>query len=421
MQQIRRRHGADGAAVYAEANAAAVELVARLAARGGHRLRPRAPPGPHLRGHEDERSAVEDEHEAAAEAGPARDARRRRRPAVPDVRRGPPRRPGPAAPRQVRPGARGGRRRRRLARLRADPRDRPRRGRPCRVETEHGTVTAQQVVVATHYPVFDRGLLLRAAWSPSARTASACGCAATCRRACRSTPASTTRSVRSYDSTLVLGGEGHTAGAREATPERFETLERFAREHWAVEAVTHRWSAQDPSSWDLMPIAGRYHPRTTACSRRRASTSGASPTAWPPRRSSPTSSPGARTRGPTASTPTASASPACRRSRQLGSKFVADMVIDRVRPADRAADRPRRARQEGRPPRRGRHGARRLVALHAPRLPRALERRRAQLGLPLPRLALRRRRHRPRGPGGQAARSPATPSGSRARLRPPRP
>ena len=33
-------------------------------------------------------------------------------------------------------------------------------GEPCRVTTESGaTVTAQDVVVATHYPVFDRAML----------------------------------------------------------------------------------------------------------------------------------------------------------------------------------------------------------------------------------------------------------------------
>ena len=73
---------------------------------------------------------------------------------------------------------------------------------------------------------------------------------------------STTRSVRSFGDTLVIGGEGHTAGARKATPERYEKLEEFARKHWDVVEVTHRWSAQDPTSWDVMPIVGRYHPRT---------------------------------------------------------------------------------------------------------------------------------------------------------------
>ena len=47
-----------------------------------------------------------------------------------------------------------------------------------------------------------------------------------------------------------------------------------------------------------------------------------------------------------------------------------------------------------------------LVALHAPRLPGALQRRGTLVGLPLPRLALRRRRLRAGGPRSAAARAP---------------
>ena len=57
---------------------------------------------------------------------------------------------------------------------------------------------------------------------------------------------STTRSIRSYDERLIVGGEGHPAGSGKAQPERFDALEEFAHRHWEVEAVTHRWSAQDP-------------------------------------------------------------------------------------------------------------------------------------------------------------------------------
>ena len=49
--------------------------------------------------------------------------------------------------------------------------------------------------------------------------------------------------------------------------------------------------------------------------------------------------------------------------------------------------------------------ARGLQPLHAPRLPGGLERRRADLGLPLPRLALRRRRRGPQRPRRRAARA----------------
>jgi glycine/D-amino acid oxidase-like deaminating enzyme/nitrite reductase/ring-hydroxylating ferredoxin subunit len=135
-------------------------------------------------------------------------------------------------------------------------------GRPVEVRTDAGTVTAERVVVATHYPLLDRSLFF--ARLESARSY----CIAA--RIEGSPPlgmsisaGATTRSIRSYGDLLVLGGEGHATGARQAKPERYEGLERFAREHWRVGEVVNRWSAQDPSSWDLLPVIGPYHPGTS--------------------------------------------------------------------------------------------------------------------------------------------------------------
>jgi glycine/D-amino acid oxidase-like deaminating enzyme len=72
-----------------------------------------------------------------------------------------------------------------------------------------------------------------------------------------------TRSVRSYRGLLIVGGEGHTTGAKGAAAERYDALERFARAHWDVDAVTHRWSAQDLVPYDHLPIVGRYTPRSS--------------------------------------------------------------------------------------------------------------------------------------------------------------
>jgi nitrite reductase/ring-hydroxylating ferredoxin subunit len=69
-----------------------------------------------------------------------------------------------------------------------------------------------------------------------------------------------TRSVRGAGARLIVGGDGHTAGARTATPERFNRLETFARQHWDVDRITHRWSAQDPSHYDHLPVIGPYRP-----------------------------------------------------------------------------------------------------------------------------------------------------------------
>jgi len=66
--------------------------------------------------------------------------------------------------------------------------------------------------------------------------------------------------VRSYGDLLILCGQGHTTGARGIGEERYQRLEDFARAHWDVESVTHRWSAQDPSPYDKLPVIGPYTP-----------------------------------------------------------------------------------------------------------------------------------------------------------------
>jgi Rieske Fe-S protein len=129
----------------------------------------------------------------------------------------------------------------------------------CRIRTERGTVTAQQVVVATHYPLLDRSFFF-ARLEPTRSYCIAARIAGAPPHGMSISAGETTRSVRSYGELLVLGGEGHPTGARDAIPDRYRRLEGFAREHWGATAVTHRWSAQDPVSWDLMPVIGRYHP-----------------------------------------------------------------------------------------------------------------------------------------------------------------
>ena len=59
-----------------------------------------------------------------------------------------------------------------------------------------------------------------------------------------------------------MGGEGHRTGDESATAERFARLDAFAREHWDVRAVTHRWSSQDAMPLDGLPLVGRATPRS---------------------------------------------------------------------------------------------------------------------------------------------------------------
>ena len=157
-RQLRRRHGSDGAATYAEASLSGVELVAALAAEEGIECDLERRPAFTYATQEGERSAVASEHDAASEAGlPVRlveDVD------VPYATHGAVRlddqlqlhpvcyvqglaRAVHGDGSEVFEGS---------AALEVDS------GGPCRIRTENGAVTAEQVVVATHYPLLDRGL-----------------------------------------------------------------------------------------------------------------------------------------------------------------------------------------------------------------------------------------------------------------------
>jgi nitrite reductase/ring-hydroxylating ferredoxin subunit len=127
------------------------------------------------------------------------------------------------------------------------------------VKTTAGAVTAERVVVATHYPFLDRGLFfarleVQRSYCIAARVREGLP------QGMSISAGSPTRSVRSFGDLLVLGGEGHTTGSASAKPGRFRALEAFALEHWPVEEFTHRWSAQDPIPYDHLPLIGPYTP-----------------------------------------------------------------------------------------------------------------------------------------------------------------
>jgi glycine/D-amino acid oxidase-like deaminating enzyme/nitrite reductase/ring-hydroxylating ferredoxin subunit len=132
-------------------------------------------------------------------------------------------------------------------------------GSPCVARVAAGSVSADRVVVATHFPILDRGLYF-ASLRPSRSYCVAMRVSGSPPRAMSINTGSPKRSIRSAGDLLIVGGEGHEPGSSRALPERFERLEEFAREHWEVEEVTHRWSAQDPTPYDDLPVVGPYMP-----------------------------------------------------------------------------------------------------------------------------------------------------------------
>ncbi|MEU7059716.1 FAD-dependent oxidoreductase [Streptomyces sp. NPDC046197] len=137
---------------------------------------------------------------------------------------------------------------------------------PCRLTTGTGaTVTARDVVVATHYPIFDRALLFTRL-SPR-RELVVAGPLEADRDpdGMYITPDEGTRSVRtapygeSGQRLLIVTGEHFTPGTGD-TPARFERLSGWAREHFPDVDLTHAWATQDNDSTDTVPLVGPLHP-----------------------------------------------------------------------------------------------------------------------------------------------------------------
>jgi glycine/D-amino acid oxidase-like deaminating enzyme/nitrite reductase/ring-hydroxylating ferredoxin subunit len=132
-------------------------------------------------------------------------------------------------------------------------------GAPCQVTTTGGTVSAGHVVVATHYPAFDRGGYF-ARLEPTRSYCIAAAVRGPLPTGMSINAGSPTRSLNAFGDLLIVGGESHPTGARDVDERCFLRLAVFARRHWDVTQISHRWSAQDPTSYDQLPVIGRYTP-----------------------------------------------------------------------------------------------------------------------------------------------------------------
>ncbi|MFJ1589299.1 FAD-dependent oxidoreductase [Kitasatospora albolonga] len=138
-------------------------------------------------------------------------------------------------------------------------------GSPCAVTTEAGvTITAKDVVVATHYPVFDRALhfarlsprreLVVAAPVPADRAPKHMYVTDDMgKRSVRTAPLDESRRL------LIVTGESFTPGTGKSN-QRFLRLDRWMHDHFPVGETAYRWAAQDNDVSDGVPLVGPFHP-----------------------------------------------------------------------------------------------------------------------------------------------------------------
>jgi glycine/D-amino acid oxidase-like deaminating enzyme/nitrite reductase/ring-hydroxylating ferredoxin subunit len=136
-------------------------------------------------------------------------------------------------------------------------------GKPCRVTTNRGMISAPHVVVATHFPVYDPAFYFT-------RLAPYRSCVVGVKLdipAPRGMYIGVEEEAYSFRNQptpdgeiLIVGGEGYKTGQGGSVREHFERLEAYARQHFPVTATAYHWATQDQRTLDHVPYIGLISP-----------------------------------------------------------------------------------------------------------------------------------------------------------------
>nr|WP_240338513.1 FAD-dependent oxidoreductase [Peribacillus alkalitolerans] len=122
------------------------------------------------------------------------------------------------------------------------------------------TISCNHLVIASHFPFYDwRGLYFTRMHAErsyvlaiKSKTAFPGGMYLSV-----DNPTRSLRSVQIDGSEHILvGGESHKTGQGIPTIEHYEALQKFAEEHFELEEIAYRWSAQDLITLDKIPYIG---------------------------------------------------------------------------------------------------------------------------------------------------------------------
>ncbi|HET9547052.1 MAG TPA: FAD-dependent oxidoreductase [Desertimonas sp.] len=128
------------------------------------------------------------------------------------------------------------------------------------VETDHGSIRANHAVIATLLPFVDAG-----GFFARARASRAYGLAARLRSPAPAgmfiTAEQPTRSARPWlaggPNGIIVVGEEHETGSDPDTEIHYQRLEEWARTTFDIGSIDYTWSAQDYTTVDHIPYAGR--------------------------------------------------------------------------------------------------------------------------------------------------------------------
>ena len=135
-------------------------------------------------------------------------------------------------------------------------------GSPCQVVTDRGTVVAQDVVMATHYPFHDNAFYF-ARLAPFHSYLMAVRLDGPLPQGMYITidEQNTLRPHHgSKGDVLLVGGQGHKTGQGGDIAARYQRIEAWARTHFPVKEVLYSWSTQDYEPSDRVPLIGQSSP-----------------------------------------------------------------------------------------------------------------------------------------------------------------
>ncbi|MBO7273743.1 MAG: FAD-dependent oxidoreductase [Clostridia bacterium] len=129
---------------------------------------------------------------------------------------------------------------------------------PHKATTNHGVITFLKLIVATHFPIYNKhgGYFLKLYQHRSYVLALE---GAQQMRGMYVDASDKGLSFRNYQNLLLLGGGGHRTGKSGGC---WQELETFVKEHYPHAKIKYRWATQDCMTLDDIPYIGQYSPST---------------------------------------------------------------------------------------------------------------------------------------------------------------
>lgn len=120
--------------------------------------------------------------------------------------------------------------------------------------TDHGTIRAEKIIVATHFPILNKHgsyflkMYQHRSYCLALENAGHVG-------GMYADEQKTGLTFRNQDDFLILGGGSHRTGKQGGN---WAELERFAAKHYPASKIRYRWATQDCMTLDGIPYIGQY-------------------------------------------------------------------------------------------------------------------------------------------------------------------